>query len=302
MTVEHLQGLAAFVRSVEAGSFTGGARLLGTTPSAISKSVARLERRLGVRLFQRTTRAFSLSAEGQAYYDRVAPLLKGMAEADEVLMAPATATGRLRVSLPGDLGQTLLESITSTFLARHPGLALDVNVGDRHVDLIREGFDLALRVGEASDSGLHARSLTNLRLVLVASPKYLKTHGEPRTIKDLAVHRHVRYRLGGQIFPITFQNGRTLFPQGTFDTDNGEAMRTAAINGLGIAQLLSTTVQADVSARRLTVVMPDVPLRSVPVQFLHGFGRSVPNRAALFMDFIAAQLEALRKDDSNCGK
>ncbi|WP_233828780.1 LysR family transcriptional regulator [Paraburkholderia sp. ZP32-5] len=293
MTVEHLQGLAAFVRSVEAGSFTGGARLLGTTPSAVSKSIARLERRLGVRLFQRTTRAFSLSIGGQAYYERVAPLVKGIAEADEVLAAPATATGRLRVSLPGDLGHTLLESIASTFLARHPDLALDVNIGDRHVDLIREGFDLVLRVGEASDSGLYSRSLASLRLVLVASPKYLKTYGEPHTIKDLTTHRHVRYRLGGQIFPITFHNGQTLFPQGMFDTDNGEAMRTAAVNGLGIAQLLGTTVHADVAARRLKVLMRDVPLRSVPLQFLHAFGRNVPNRAALFMDFVSEQIESL---------
>jgi DNA-binding transcriptional LysR family regulator len=235
MAVEPLHGLAAFVRSVEAGSFTGAARLLGTTPSAVSKSIARLERRLEVRLFQRSTRAFALSVEGQRYYERVAPLVKGLDEAQEVLAAPAAAIGRLRVSLPADLGRALLGPITSQLLVRHPGLALDVSLSDRHVDLIREGFDLALRAGQAADSGLHARPLVSLPVVLVASPQYLNAHGEPRTIEDLALHRHVRYRLGGYVFPITFADGRSLSPEGRFDADSGEAMRTAAINGLGIA-------------------------------------------------------------------
>lgn len=298
MNLEHLQGLAAFVRSVEAGSFTGGARLLGTTPSAVSKSIARLERRLGVRLFQRTTRAFSLSLEGRAYYDRIAPLVKGIAEAEDVFGKPA-ATGTLRVSLPGDLGQILLEPIAMRFLKHHPDLALDVNLGDRHVDVIREGFDLVLRAGRVHDSGLHARMLGNLRPVLVASPQYLRAHGMPRTLDDLAEHRHVRYRLGSQIFPITFEDGRTLWPQGTFDADTGAAMKTAAISGLGVAQLLGATVQAELSAKRLKLVMSHSPLQPVPVQFLHGFGRNVPARAALFMDFVAAQFKSLPwRDDS----
>jgi DNA-binding transcriptional LysR family regulator len=293
MSVEHLHGLAAFVRSVEAGSFTGGARLLGTTPSAVSKSVARLEQRLGVRLFQRSTRAFTLSVEGQAYYERVAPLVKGLDEADEVLAKPATAVGKLRVSLPGDLGRALLVSVTSQLMAYHPGLALDVSISDRHVDLIREGFDLVLRAGEVADSGLHARQLISLPLVLVASPGYLATHGEPRTIADLAAHRHVRYRLGGHVFPITFADGGSLSPEGMFDADSGEAMRIAAVSGLGIAQLLSTTVQADIDAKRLRLVLADVPLRPVPIQVLHGFGRSIPARARIFMDFVEQQLDSL---------
>lgn len=293
MSVERLHGLAAFVRSVEAGSFTGGARLLGTTPSAVSKSIARLERRLGVRLFQRSTRAFALSVEGQAYYERVAPLVKGLDEADEVLAKPETAIGKLRVSLPGDLGRALLVSITSQLMKRHPGLALDVSLSDRHVDLIREGFDLVLRAGQLADSGLHARQLASLPLVLVASPGYLAKHRAPRTIADLAAHRHVRYRLGGQVFPITFADGGRLTPEGMFDADNGEAMRMAAVSGLGIAQLLRTTVQADIDAKRLRVVLPQVPLLPVPVQMLHGFGQSVPVRARIFMDFVAEQLGAL---------
>jgi len=293
MSADRLHGLAAFVRSVEAGSFTGGARLLGTTPSAVSKSIARLERRLGVRLVQRSTRAFVLSSEGRSYYERVAPLVRGLEAADEALAAPATAIGRLRVSLPEDLGRLLLEPITSRLMGRQPGLALDVSLSDRHVDLIREGFDLVLRAGEVEDSGLYARQLVRLPLVLVASTEYLATHGVPRTVGDLAGHHHVRYRLGRQVFPITFADGSRFIPDGRFDADSGEALRTAAVGGLGIAQLLKTTVQADIDAGRLRVVLPEVRLPDVPVQMLHGYGLNLPVRAKAFIDFVARELAAV---------
>jgi DNA-binding transcriptional LysR family regulator len=285
MSVERFSGLPAFVRSVEAGSFTAAARSLGTTPSAVSKSVARLEKRLGVTLFQRSTRAFVLTSEGQTYYERIAPLMRGLDEADEVLATPATAVGTLRVSLPGDLGRALLDPVTRQLMARNPELALEVSVSDRHVDVIREGFDIAIRVGHVVDSGLYV-----LPLVLVASPAYLRAAGTPRTIDDLAVRRHVRYRLNGRVIPITFADGTTLAIDGSFDADSGDALRIAAVNGLGIAQILRTTVQRDLDAGRLHVVLPDVLLSSVPVQALHAFGRSVPNRARIFIDFIAEQL------------
>ncbi|MDT6964568.1 LysR family transcriptional regulator [Cupriavidus sp. SZY C1] len=294
MSMERLHGLSAFVRAVEAGSFTAAARLLGTTPSAVSKSISRLEARLGARLFHRSTRAFVLTDEGNAYYGRVAPLVRGLEEATEVLARPTAAVGRLRVSMPSDLGRTLLGPITATLLPRHPRLSLDVSVTDQHVDLIREGFDLALRAGHPGDSGLYARPLADLPLVLVASPAYLASHGEPRTVADLSRHRHVRYRLAGQPLPITFADGLRLPVDGTFDTDSGEAMRVAAVNGLGIAQLLRTIVQDDLAAGRLRQVLPDAPLRAVPLQVLHGFGRRLPTRARVFVDFVAAELGGTR--------
>ncbi|RZT39527.1 LysR family transcriptional regulator [Cupriavidus agavae] len=290
MSMERLHGLAAFVRAVEAGSFTAAARLLGTTPSAVSKSMSRLEARLGVRLFQRSTRAFVLTAEGRAYYDRVAPLVRGLEEASEVLAPPSTAAGRLRVSMPGDLGRALLGPITATLMPRHPRLALDISLGDQHVDLVREGFDLALRAGHAADSALHARPLGTLPLVLVAAPAYLAAHGEPASLTDLAGHRHVRYRLRGEVMPLDFAAGPWTPSEGIFDADNGDALRAAALQGLGIAQLLKTTVQADLDAGRLRAVLPQQALRPVPLQILHGFGRRLPLRAKVFVDFLAAEL------------
>jgi DNA-binding transcriptional LysR family regulator len=293
MPVENLNGLSAFVRAVEAGSFTGAARLLGTTPSAVSRSVARLERRLGIKLFRRSTRATVLTTEGKTYYERIAPLIRGIEEADKALTAPLAAVGKLRISLPGALGRILLDPLTKHLMPRHPGLLLDMSVSDHHVDVIREGFDLVIRAGEIVDSALHARKLGDLPLVLVASAEYLSRYGAPKSASDLGMHRHVRYRLAGRVVPVTFADGVSVPLEGAFDADSGDAMRVAALNGLGIAQILKATVQEDLDAGRLCPVLPELALRTVPLHVLHGFGRNLPPRTKIFIDFVQKQLAQL---------
>ncbi|WP_412529564.1 LysR family transcriptional regulator [Burkholderia lata] len=292
MTIERLHGLSAFVRAVEAGSFTGAAKMLGTSPSAVSKSVARLEARLGAKLVHRSTRSFELTEEGRAYHGRIAQLLRELEEATEVLTAPSVAAGTLRVSMPSDLGRTLLPAITSRLMPRHPKLKLDVGLSDQYVDLVRDGFDVALRVGHVVEGGLFARPLTELPLVLVASPDYLARFGIPVTVSDLAQHCHVRYMLARQVTPLMFADGNYFPSDGSFDSDSGEAMRIAAVRGLGVAQMLKAAVQADLDAGRLRLVLPDVPLLAVPVRAVHAFGRRLPMRARVFLDFIAAELVA----------
>jgi DNA-binding transcriptional LysR family regulator len=295
MSVENLNGLSAFIRAVEAGSFTGAARLLDTTPSAVSRSVGRLERRLGIKLFRRSTRATVLTMEGQTYYECIAPLIRGIEEAGNALTAPSAVAGKLRISVPGALAQVLLDPLTRHLMARHPGLLFDVNVSDHHVDVIREGFDLVIRAGEIIDSALHARKLGELPLLLVASPDYLSRYGVPESISDLSRHRHVRYRLAGRVVPVTFADGISVQPEGAFDADSGEALRMAALNGLGIAQILKAMVQEDVDAGRLCVVLAELPLRPVPLYVLHGFGRIVPSRTKIFIDFAEKQFAQLIK-------
>jgi DNA-binding transcriptional LysR family regulator len=293
MSVENLSGLAAFLRAVEAGSFTGAARLLGTTPSAVSRSIARLEKRLGIKFFRRSTRATVLTTEGQTYYERIAPLLRGIEEADKALTTQLAAVGKLRISVPGALGRILINPYTRHLMARHPGLLLDVSVSDHHVDVIREGFDLVIRAGEVVDSALHARKLGDLPLVLVASSEYLSRYGAPRSISDLGMHRHVRYRLAGRVVPVTFADGVIVPLEGAFDADSGDAMRLAALYGLGIAQILKAMVQEDLNAGRLRLVLPEFALRSVPLHALHGFGRNMPPRTKIFIDFVETQLAQL---------
>jgi DNA-binding transcriptional LysR family regulator len=289
---ERTTGLLAFVRTVEAGSFSAAARLAGTTPSAVSKNVERLEKRLGVKLFLRSTRSLSLTVDGTAYYERVAPLLRALDDADEALEGAGRASGLLRVSIPAILGVALVDALTRDFVTRYPDIKLEISISDRHVDLVREGFDVALRTGQVADSDWIVRPLGNLPLALVASPVYLDRAGHPQSIEELGQAAHIRYMLGARAYPIAFANGEILNPAGVFDSDSGQAMRTAALNGLGIAQLLRFAVEDDLKAGRLIQVMPDYPLALVPAQALHAFGRFPPLRIRLFTDFVAETMAA----------
>ena len=288
--LDQTQGLIAFVRAVESRSFSGAARALSTSPSAISKNVARLEARFGVRLFQRSTRSLTLTREGEAYFERVAPLLRALDEAGDVMRPTATAQGLLRVTAPGDLGSVLMGPITSNFLPAQPGLKLSISLTDRHVELIREGFDVAVRAGEAVDSDLNSRLLARLPMVLAASPAYLATRGTPRNMQSLDAHDHVRYVLDGKPMPLRFGDGSLFTAKGVLDADSGAAIRIAALNGLGIVQMMRFSLQDDIEAGRLVPVLPEVALPLVPVHALHAFGRHVPARVPLFIDFLAAQL------------
>jgi DNA-binding transcriptional LysR family regulator len=294
MTVglEQTTGLHAFVRTVEAGSFSAAARISGTTPSAVSKSVERLERRLGVKLFLRSTRALTLTIDGTAYYERVAPLLRALDEASDALSAAERAQGVLRVSLPGVLGPALVEALTRGFVPRYPEIKLEISITDRHVDLIREGFDVAVRAGEIGDIDWMVRRLSTLPLILVAAPQWLERVGPPATREALLLLPHIRYRLGSRVYPIRFADGSDLLAEGALDTDSGQAMRIAALGGLGVAQLLRLAVADDLAAGRLVEVFPRDPLASVPVQALHAFGRLAPLRVRLFTDFLADMLAA----------
>jgi DNA-binding transcriptional LysR family regulator len=288
--LEPTSGLHAFIRAAEAGSFSAAARLAGTTPSAVSKSVERLEKRLGVKLFLRSTRSLALTVEGTAYYERVAPLLRSLDEAGDVLSSTDTARGLLRVSLPGVLGPALVEHIAGTFIRRYPDIRLEISITDRHVDLVREGFDVALRAGAVETADWMVRRLAALPLVLVAAPNWLANAGVALTREDLQRVAHIRYRLGSHAYPIRFADGIDLATEGALDTDSGQAMRIAALAGVGVAQVLRLAVADDLAAGRLVEVLPHAPLVSVPVHSLHAFGRLAPLRVQLFTDFLAEVL------------
>src|SRR5580692_8899922 len=218
--LEKTTGLIAFVRTVDTGSFSAASRMISSSQSAVSKSVARLERRLGVRLIQRSTRTLSLTTEGQAYYERVAPLLRAIEEAEDVVQVAAEAKGLLRVTAPQEFGRMLIAAWAPEFLARHPGVKLELNITDRNVDIIREGYDLAVRMGSLRDAELISRKLADLRWILVASPAYLERRGHPQTIEDLLLHSCLRYLTAGRPWPFQFASGETIVPDGQFDTDD----------------------------------------------------------------------------------
>jgi len=290
--VDTSAGLAAFVRTIEAGSFSDAARLLGASPSAVSKSVARLEARLGVRLIQRSTRTLALTAEGALYFERVAPLIQALADAEQALRTPDDVSGLLRVAAPSDLGRTVFAGWAERFARAHPRLKLELGIADRQVDLIREGYDVAIRVGALLDNRLTARRLTVLQPVLVAAPAYLARCGQPAERADLAEHACLRYLTPAGPFPWTWADGSSLVPDGPFDTNDGVVLRQAALAGAGIAQLARIAVADDLAAGRLDIVLPHLPMPGLEVHALHAYGRQAPQRVRLFIAFLQQQFAA----------
>lgn len=290
--VDTSAGLAAFVRTIETGSFSDAARLLGASPSAVSKSVARLEARLGVRLIQRSTRTLALTAEGALYFERVAPLIQALADAEQALRTPDDVSGLLRVAAPSDLGRTVFAGWAERFARVHPRLKLELGIADRQVDLIREGYDVAIRVGALLDNRLTARRLTTLQPVLVAAPAYLARRGQPAERADLAEHACLRYLTPAGPFPWTWADGSSLVPDGPFDTNDGVVLRQAALSGAGIAQLARIAVADDLAAGRLDIVLPHLPMPGLEVHALHAYGRQAPQRVRLFIAFLQQQFAA----------
>jgi len=286
--------LAAFARAVETGSFSAAARVSGATPSAVSKAVARLERRLGTRLFRRSTRILSLTDEGELYYAHVAPLLRQLADANDLFSGDVAVRGTLRVTMPSVLGHVLVDAIAARFLAEYPSVRLEIGLADRRVDIIAEGYDLALRVGDLPDMSLQRRSLSSLRLCLVASPTYLDEAGRPSNRSDLAGHRHIRYVVGRHAYPLRFSDGEVIKAEASLDLDDGSLMVRAAINGAGIAQILEAAVHSELESGRLEHVLPQEAMLELPAQILHPFEHHVPLRARRFIEFIASELDALR--------
>jgi DNA-binding transcriptional LysR family regulator len=286
-------GLVAFVRAVEAGSFSAAARNAGTTPSAISKAVRRLEGELGARLFRRSTHTLSLTPDGQLFFDRVAPLLRELQDSADAMRSADGVRGRLRVSMPGELGRLLMEAVTTRFLVAHPHLELDLALADRHVDVIAEGYDVVFRVGTVPASELKTRTLAHLDMALVASPAFLRRAGEPDSIRELRELPFVRYVFGGRTLPLVFADGTTITPRGRFSLDTGFGLRAAALSGMGITHLMKCTVQDDLDRGDLVQLMRDQRLPALPLRALHAFGGLAPARVRLLSDFIAREMQRL---------
>lgn len=287
--LSQLPELVAFVESVESKSFSAAARSLGTTPSSISKRVAKLENRLNVRLLQRTTRALSLTTDGAAYYEPIARLLRELEDANDSVVSSDKPRGKLTVSASLDFGQWLLVQSIPEFLRQYPEIQIDLRLSDRLVDLVAEGIDVAIRLGDLEDSSLIRRHLGQADFVLCASPTYLKTHGIPTTPQELVHHNCLRYVFNGQPIPWEFLiDGvwQTIPVSGTFNSDNGGAMKNAAIASLGIARLFQFQVQDDIQQKRLEALFPDHLPPGFMVQALFTHQRNLSPRVQAFLEFL----------------
>jgi DNA-binding transcriptional LysR family regulator len=258
--MDRLAQLEAFVAVAESGGFSAAARALGRTTSGVSKQVRALEERLGVRLLNRTTRRVSLTEMGVAFRERVQGVLQDLDEAElalgELQEAPR---GVLRVGAPMDFGRIALAADLAGFAARHPGVRLEVELADRFVDVVAEGFDVVVRIGDLADSSLVARRMGPCRRVLCAAPSYLDASGRPERPSDLSHHavvgyayeraRRWRFREGDEEVSVSAEPRHRA--------NNGEMIRSMVVEGLGIALLPTFVAAEDLRAGRLEMLFAD---------------------------------------------
>lgn len=290
-------GLLAFFRTVETGSFTAAARSIGTTPSSASKAVSRLEAVLGAKLFRRTTRTLTLTQEGEALFERIRPILDLIEQARDVVLLNQNTSGHLRVSLPGEFGRQLLAPIFEKFMAVHPGISLQLDMTDRHAEVVRDGYDAAYRVGHSDQNSLVSRTLAQLDMALVASPNFEAIRGKPATVETLREMPFARYSIGGRTYPVQFADGTEFIPKGRLDLDTAAAIHQAARSGIGLAYVIKLIVQEDLARGTLFEVIPSAGLKRMPFQVLHAFGRMPTHRLQVFTEFVAETVRTLQERD-----
>lgn len=283
-----------FVAVLEAGSFAGGAQRLGTSPGQASKLVSKLEADLGVQLLKRTTRALSPTEVGQAYYERIRVLMEEFDALDaSVRNASGAPAGRLRLTAPMSFGTVQLVPVLLDFARAFPEIQLDVSFSDRVVNLVEEGFDVAVRIGKPADSSLIARKLCDARIIVVAAPDYLARAGTPQRPEDLAAHACIidanfrdslNWRFGGERPGET----STVTVAGRLRFSNGEACLKAAEAGLGIARMPSFIAGQHLREGRVVRLLVDREEPALAVYALYPPARHLALRVRALVDFLAA--------------
>ena len=289
--MDKLAGMQAFARVVEAGSFVKAAAHLHISTTAASRLVADLEANLGLRLLQRTTRRLSLTEAGAAYFERCQQILAAIDEAEAVVGHEGRQPfGTLRLSAPVAFGNRHLAPLLAAFGARYPEVKVDVALADRVVDLVDEGFDVAVRiVGHLADT-LVARRLTTVRMVICASPEYVRAHGLPRTPADMAAHNCLLYTLTERNNEWTFTGRRgtqTAKVGGGLRSNNGELLRTAALAGEGVVLQPTFMVGEDLQRGTLVRLLPGFELAELAAWAVYPTRRHLPAKVRAFVDFLA---------------
>jgi DNA-binding transcriptional LysR family regulator len=291
MSTDRLTEMQAFVRAVEIGNFTGVAREMSMTASAVSKLITRLEARHGVRLLNRTSRSLGLTREGEAFVVAARRVLEAVDDAESLVSAStAQLRGRIRLySLPTFAYR--LVPLIAAFVERHPGVDIDLQLGTDRIDLIRYGFDVAIRVGRLEDSTAFSRRLAETGWVICASPAYLARHGAPATPADLARHNCLNFSIHTHRLPwVLEEDGRVLHPdvRGNVTSNQAEALRLLALQGLGLVRVSDLVVAADLAAGALVPVLAaHAPVRKDPIWAVMPRRERVSSRVGAFVDFLA---------------
>lgn len=290
ISTEHLKGITAFVQAADAGGFTLAAEKLGLSKSGIAKSVARLEERLGVRLFNRTTRRFALTAEGQAFYATCVRVLAELESAEVALNEHRLRPrGRLRVDLPVVFGRRWVVPILLDIGGRYPELSLEVSLTDRRIDPIEEGIDLVIRIGDLDDSTtLVARRLGLQKSVVCASAAYLESHGSPASLDELDDYSCIVFGRGGQTLPWWFMDGKgapfAKSVNGQFAFNHSDAICDAVLADRGIALLSTWLIDDHLRSGRLISILPEIETRGFPIHALWPHARHMAPKVRVVVD------------------
>lgn len=296
MALDRFETMRLFVRIVERRSFTLAATDLGLPRSTATQAIKRLETRLGVRLLQRTTRQVSPTLDGEAYYRRCVAILADIEDA-EAAFGEARPSGLLRVDMHGTLARTFVLPSLPDFLARYPALRIHLGEGDRWVDLVREGVDCVLRVGELSDSTMVGRRIALLEEVTCASPAYLERHGTPTSLDELEGHVAIGFlsTATGSTLPLEFVDGddvRHVSLPSVVTVTGAETNLAIARLGLGLVQVPRYHVAEDLASGVLVEVLPEYPPTPSPVSLLYPHNRQLSPRVRVFIDWLTGAFAA----------
>jgi DNA-binding transcriptional LysR family regulator len=301
--MDRLSAMQTFVRVVETGSFSAVARETNSTQSGISKQVAALERELGARLLSRTTRALSLTEEGERYFEQVRRLVGEIAEAESVLRRGEQAlSGWLRVAASVGYGRLKLLPLVGTFLAAHPGVKIDLKLDDGFVDLVEQGIDIAVRIGELADSSLIARRVGSSKRSLFASRAYIRSLPQgkqmPRKPEDLLQHNCIVYTELANHNAWTFTAGPgaavdvgtrvTIRAQGSLQTNSSEVVRAAVLSGMGIVNAPTWLFEDQMDNGELQTLLPEWPAAPLPVHLVSPVQRRNSAKVKAFAEHVLA--------------
>jgi DNA-binding transcriptional LysR family regulator len=289
--MDRFTSLTAFVRVVESGGFSAAARRLNMSTTMVSNHVQALEDRLGVRLLNRTTRKVSLTEIGKAYYDRATQVLVDLEQADDIAGAlQSTPRGTLRVYIATHM-VPFVAPVIAKYLAAHSEVKVDLRMGEADVDLIEEGYDVALRMTSPPDSSLIVRSLATWRHVLCCSHGYLETHGRVQQLSELAEHncvRHLNYPFGDEWRFLDRKGGpASVRISGNFVTNSGEALRAAALQGGGVCLAAGFLVSEDLDAGRLVRLLPEYRPVEMSMNAVYPHRHHLSAKVRTFIDMVA---------------
>ncbi len=293
--MDRITAMAIFTQVVDAGSLSVAARRLGLSRSAVSKQLAHLEDRLGARLLQRTTRRLGLTEAGAEFYTRCTRIVHEVEEAEQgVSRLHAAPRGLLKVNAPMTFGHRHIVPAIAEFLRRYPDVQIEMTLNDQVVNMIEGGFDVTIRVAVLADSSLIARRLAPNRVVVCGAPAYFAAHGRPRAPRDLAHHNclHYTYLATANLWHFVGPRGaESVEASGSFRANNGDALQAAARAGVGLVQLPTFIVGADLSSGALETVLERYEDRTTSIWAVYPTTRHLSPKVRVFLDFLAARFD-----------